>query len=139
MTSPRLWTPMLALLLSLVGLEARGQGSTVNSSQASAFVGTWLFDMTSPPELLGTQETIRVWEKNGAIVASVQVARFPPNDVTGILRDGDLLVLTTTLRENGQPIWVVISLKRQGEAMMLAQMMEPSSTIKRGTGKKQPD
>ena len=46
-------------------------------------------------------------------------------------------MLTTTLRENGQPIWVVISLKVEGDTMMLAQMMEQSQTIKRGSGRKQ--
>jgi hypothetical protein len=73
------------------------------------------------------------------VAANVHVDRFPSNEVTGILKDRDLLVLTTTMRENGQPIWVVISLKRAGEVMTLAQTMERSRTIKRGTGKKQVD
>jgi hypothetical protein len=34
-------------------------------------------------------------------------------------------------------IWVVISLKLEGETIVLAQMMEPSQTIKRGIGKRQ--
>jgi len=134
----RLLTGLTALLL-FVGSAAGGQGSTISSAQATAFIGTWVFDMTEPPELVGTNETLRIWEKNGVVAASVQVARFPPNDVTGILKDGDLLVLTTTLRENGQPIWVVISLKLQGETMLLSQMMQQSRTIKRGTAKKRVD
>jgi hypothetical protein len=138
MTLHRLLTGLAALLV-FVGPAAGGQGSTVNSAQAMAFIGTWIFDMTEPAELIGTNETVRIWEKNGVVAASVQVGKFPPNDVTGILKDGDLLFLTTTLRENGQPIWVVISLKREGETMMLAQMMEPSQTIKRGKGKKRVD
>jgi phosphatidate phosphatase APP1 len=125
------------LLVLVAGTAAGEQAATVSSKQATAFIGNWVIDMTSPPELIGTQETVRIWEKDGFVVASVQVAKFPPNDVTGVLRDRDLLVLSTTLRENGQPIWVVISLKVQGETMMLAQMMEQSSTIKRGIGKKQ--
>jgi hypothetical protein len=61
-------------------------------------MGTWLFDMPDPSELVGSKETVSVFEKNGAIAATAQVARLRPNDVTGILKDGDLLVLTTTMR-----------------------------------------
>jgi methionine aminopeptidase len=95
--------------------------------------------MMSPADLKGTQATVKIWDMNGAVAASLQVGKFPPNEVTGVLKDGDLLVLTTTLRENGLPIWAVISLKVEGETMTLAQMMEPSKTIKRGIGKKKLD
>ena len=125
------------ILIVSAGTVARGQAPPPSSQQATAFIGTWVIDMTSPDELKGTHETVRVWQKDGLLAASVQVGRFPPNDATGILRDGDLLVLSTTMRENGVPIWVVFSLKVEGETMMLAQMMEPSKTIKRGAGKKQ--
>ena len=93
----------------------------------------------SPAALVGTDKTVRIWDKNGTVAASLQVGNLPPNDVTGILKDGDLLVMTTTLRENGQPIWVAVSLKVEGDTMILAQMMERSETIKRGSGKKQAD
>jgi len=110
-----------------------------NAAQATAFLGTWKIEMSSPPELIGTNETVRIWDKSGTVAASLQVGNFPANDVTGILKDGELLLLTTTLRENGQPIWVAISLKVEGDTMMLAQMMERSATIKRGSGKKLAD
>jgi hypothetical protein len=130
------WLATTVVLL-MVNPAAGGQAPAMHSSEVTTFIGTWVFDMTDPPELVGTKETVRILEKNGVVAATVQVGRFPPNDVTGILKDGNLLVLTTTLRENGQPISVVISLKQAGEAMALAQMMERSQTIKRGTGKKQ--
>ena len=41
------------------------------------------------------------------------------------------------MRENGAPIWAVISLIRDGDTMKTAQMLERSQTIKRGAGKKQ--
>jgi hypothetical protein len=50
-----------------------------------------------------------------------------------------MLVLTTGRGENSQPIWVVMSLTLDGDTMKLAQMLELSQTIKRGTGKKQVD
>ena len=127
------------LLRLFIAQAVSGQGPSPTSAQASAFLGTWKIEMSSPAALVGTNETVRIWDKNGTVAASLQVGKFPPNDVTGILKDGDLLVMTTTLRENGQPIWVAVSLKVEGDTMMLAQMMERSETIKRGSGKKQAD
>jgi hypothetical protein len=134
---PRGFSLMMMAVMLMVGPSTGHQAPQLNSSQLTAFIGTWVFDMTEPRELVGSTETVRIFEKSGVVAASVQVGRFPPNDATGILMDGDLLVLTTTMRENGVPIWVVVSLKRSGETLTLAQMMERSRTIKRGTGKKQ--
>ena len=92
--------------------------------------------MTNPPN---SEQTVRIAEKNGVLTASLQVGKFPPNEVTGILKDGDLRVLTTTVRENGVPTYAVVALKRDGDRMNLAQMLENSQTIKCGTGTKQPN
>src|SRR4029453_12860925 len=101
-------------------------------------MGTWVFTMTEPEAFKGSQQTIRVWDKNGVVAASVQIGKFPPTNVTGVLKDGDILVLTVSheaqpgLLENGAPIWAVISLVRDGDAIRTAQMLEKSQTIKRG-------
>jgi hypothetical protein len=87
----------------------------------------------------GTQQTVRVWNKDGAVAASLKTGPFPAVDASGVFMDGDLLILTMTLRENGAPIFVVIAMKRDGETIKLAQMMEQSETIKRGIGRRQPD
>jgi len=68
--------------------------------------------MTNPQ---GSEQTVRIWDKNGSVGASLQVGKFPPNDVTGIVKDGGVLVLTTTVRENGAPIWAVAALTVQPE------------------------
>ena len=139
MITYRRWLAMAALLV-FGALAAGGQGSALTPPQAPAFMGTWLFDMTNPA---GSQQTVRISEKNGVIAASVQVGKFPPTDVTAIVKDGDMLVLSIShearpgLRENGAPIWAVISLTLAGDTMDMAQMLEKSQTIKRGTGKKQ--
>jgi hypothetical protein len=36
---------------------------------------------------------VRVWDNNGVVAASVQTRKFPPTNVTGILKDGDMVVL----------------------------------------------
>ena len=111
------------------------QGQTVSPAKATPFMGTWLFDMTNLGQ--GAQQTVRVWNKDGAVAASLKTGRFPAVEVTGVFMDGDLLILTTTLRENGAPIFAVIAMKRDGDTIKLAQMMEQSETIKRGIGRKQ--
>jgi len=124
----------LTAVVLLAGPTAAAQGSRLDSSQASAFMGTWVFIMSNPA---GASETVRIWDKNGIVAASVQSGRFPPIDVSGILKDGDMLVLTATRFENGKPDRAVISLTLDGETMNMAQMLEFSQTIKRGSGKKQ--
>lgn len=84
----------------------------------------------------GAQETVRVWEDKGAVKASVQSGRFPAVNATGILKDAGMLVLTLTRFENGQPIRAVVALTVDGDTMTIAQMLERSETIKRGSGKK---
>jgi hypothetical protein len=118
------------------------QGSAPHASDAPAFIGTWGITMTEPDELKGSQQSVRIWEQDGLLAASLQVGKFPPNTVTGIFKDGDILVLTIRndaprpIRENGVPIWAVISLTLEGDMMKMAQTLERSRTIKRGAGKK---
>ena len=131
MIRPRLW-PTVAVLLLLAAAAAVAQSVALKSSELAPFMGTWVFTMTNPQ---GSEQTVRIWDKNGGAGASLQIGKFPPNDITGILKDGDVLVLTTTLRENGAPIWAVIALTLDGQTMNMAQMLQFSQTIKRGSGK----
>jgi hypothetical protein len=126
-------TVAVVLLLAAAAVAAVAQSVSLKSSELAPFMGTWVFSMTNPQ---GSEQTVRIWDKNGAVGASLQIGKFPPNDITGILKDGDVLVLTTTLRENGAPIWAVIALTLDGQTMNMAQMLQMSQTIKRGTGRK---
>jgi hypothetical protein len=131
---------VIAGLLVCVGSAATGQAPARRPDQATSFVGTWVFEMTNPAE---SQETVKISEQNGVITASVQIGKFPATPVTGIVKDGDMLVLTIShearpgIRENGAPIWAVISLTLNGDTIEMAQMLERSQTIKRGSGKRQ--
>jgi hypothetical protein len=91
--------------------------------------------MTNPPN---SEQTARIAEKNGVLTASLQVGKFPPNEVTGILKDGDLRVLTTTRSGERR------SDLRGGGVETGRGQNEPGadageqSDDKRGTGTKQP-
>jgi hypothetical protein len=144
MVKPRVLVAVL-LLVSAVSSTAGGQGTTVTPQQAAPFMGVWVFTMTEPAHFKGSQQTLRIWDQNGRVAASLQVGKFPPINVTGSYRDGNMLVLSIShdaqpaLMENGARIWAVISLTRDGDVMNMAQMLQESETIKKGTGKKQPE
>jgi hypothetical protein len=131
----RVWTAA-ALVLCLAASVSGGQTATVPSSQAAAFMGTWVMAMTNPA---GATETVRIWDQKGVVAASVQSGKSPAIAATGIMKDGDVLVLTLTRFENGKQDRAVIALTVDGETLNMAQMLEFSQTIKRGSGKKQFD
>ena len=100
-------------------------------------MGTWVIEIT---EAMRATQTIKIWERNGAVAASV--GNSPAIDVTGIVNDGNMLVLTVSrdgprpVLENGRPIWAVYVLTLDGDTMKVALVLEQSRTIKRGTGTK---
>src|SRR6478672_8080403 len=87
------------------------------------------------------RDSVRGRARNAVLRASLQIGTFPAIEATGSFKDGDMLVLTISheagMRENGAPIWAVVSLTRDGDTLKTAQMLEKSQTIKRGVGKKQ--
>lgn len=74
MIRPRLW-PAVAVLLLLTSRAAVTQGVSVKSRELTPFMGTWVFAMTNPQ---GSEQTVRIWDKNGGVGASLQVGKFPP-------------------------------------------------------------
>jgi len=133
---------LMAGLLLLVAAGASGQG-TPTPAQAEAFMGTWAVEMTEPPEFKSTQ-VLRIWNRDGAWAASVQSGKGPALEMAGIIKDRNMLVLTLSndaqhsFRENGAPIWAVMAVTLDGDTIKVAQMLEKSRTIKRGTGTKMP-
>jgi hypothetical protein len=127
------FSAVVLIVLALAATPANGQ-TALRASEASAFIGTWVFSMTNPA---GAHETVRIWDDNGVVRASVQAERFPAIVATGIMKDVDVLILTLTRFENGKPDRAVIALTLDGDTMTLAQMLQFSPDIKRGSGKKQ--
>jgi hypothetical protein len=58
---------------------AKSNGATGQPS------GTWVVTMTEPEALKGSSQTVRIWDQNGVVAASVQTGKFPPTNVMGIL------------------------------------------------------
>ena len=123
----------MAVVLLLAGFPS-AQGLTLASSDASAFVGTWVFAMAEPE---GAQETVRIMDKGGMIAATVQAQQFPPIEVSDVAKIGENLILRATRFENGQPVEALVILRLNGQTMNLIQELEGSTITKRGSGKKQ--
>lgn len=134
----RLVTGLAALLL-FVNPAAGQPRSAVTPAEATPFMGTWALEIT---EAMSSTQTVKIWERDGAVAASVEGDKSPAIEATGIVKDGNLLVLTIgrdgprPVLENGVPIWAVYALTLDGDRMKVSLMLEPSRTIKRGTGKK---
>jgi hypothetical protein len=134
MIRDKLWPAAIAgLLVLLVGADVFAQSADVESSAVAPFLGTWTIEMTNPA---GSEQTVRIVDQHGVATASLQIGSMPPLAITGIFQDREMLILTTTLRENGAPIWAVIALTLDGQTMNMAQMLQRSQTIKRGSGQK---
>jgi hypothetical protein len=125
---------IVVTVLLLAVPAAGGQGSTLASSEARAFIGTWLFAMTEPK---GAQETVRIADRAGKIAATVQAQQFPPIEVSDVAKIGEHLILGATRFENGKPIQALVILRLNGETMTMIQELEGSAVTKRGSGKKQ--
>jgi hypothetical protein len=121
-------------MLLLAGSIAAAQDASLPSSQGTDFMGTWEFTLTEP---FGFHETVRIWDKEGTVAASVQAEQQFVQTVSKIFKDGDMLLLTLTRFEDGEPTWAVIALTLDGDTMQMAQMLERSIAIKRGTGRRQ--
>ena len=74
----RLFSLML-FAFAVAGSASGGQSPTVAASEVTPFIGTWVFTMIEP---WGTHETVRIWDKNGTVAASVQAEQFPPIDAS---------------------------------------------------------
>ena len=134
----RMGVPMRVLGAAVVTLwawvwPAFGRAADVGSADLAAFMGTWPISMVNPA---GALETVRIWDEKGVARASVQSGRFPAINVSGIMKDADMLILTLTRFENGKSDRAVVALTLDGDTMNMAQMLEFSQTIKRGSGKK---
>jgi len=131
-------------LLTTGVVAAAPQAASTPPSQAAAFLGSWTVTMTAPEEMKGDVLTVRIWNKDGRLAASVQTnPNAPASEATGVLSDGNIIIASIghhaqrPMRENGAPIWATFTLTLDGDSLKLAQTLERSTTIKRGVGRRQ--
>ena len=122
-------------LLVLTGPAMAGQASMLDSSEASAFMGTWVIAMESPR---GTREqTVAIRDESGKVAARLEGGRGGAIDITDIARDGDNLVLTFDRSFQGNSIDIVLTLTVDGDMINATQDVGGGQFSSSGSGKKQ--
>lgn len=122
-------------LLVLTGPAMAGQASMLDSSEASAFMGTWVIAMESPR---GTREqTVAIRDESGKVAARLEGGRGGAIDITNIARDGDNLVLTFDRSFQGNSIDIVLTLTVDGDMINATQDVGGGQFSSSGSGKKQ--
>ena len=136
MTRQQLWTLAMALsVLLLTGPAAAGQASMLDSSEATAFMGTWVITMETPR---GTNEqNVTISDQGGKVTARVERGRGGPIDITDIAKDGDSLVLSFERSFQGNSIDIVMTLSLDGDMINATMEFAGGQLSISGTGKKQ--
>ena len=72
-----------------------GQASSLDSSEASAFMGTWVLTMETPRG--ANEQTVVIRDEGGKVAATLGGGRGGQIDISDIARDGESLVLALSL------------------------------------------
>ncbi len=138
MTRQQLWTAATVVgVLLLAGSAAAGQASMLDSSEASAFMGTWVISLETPRG--GTfDQTLTIRDEGGKVAARIEGGRGGANDITDIAKDGNDLVLTfERTGRGGNPNEAVLTLTLDGAMINATMLVGGGQFSLDGTGKKQ--
>ena len=116
--------PAVLGVLLLAGSASAGQASMLDSSEASAFMGTWGISMKLPISTVSPrvtfEQTVTIRDEGGKVAARLEHSRGSTIDITDITKDGDTLILNIeaigrqlVVNSSGRPR-VVISVDRSG-------------------------
>ncbi len=138
MTRQQLWTLATVLsVLLLAGPAAAGQASMLDSSEATAFMGTWVIAMENPRGGGTRDQTVVIRDEGGKAAARIEGGRGGALDITDIAKDGDSLVLSFERSGRGQAFPIVLTLTLDGEMINASQDIGGGRFTVSGSGKKQ--
>ena len=112
-----------------------GQASPLDSSEASAFMGTWVLTMETPRG--ANEQTVVIRDEGGKVAATLGGGRGGQIDISDIARDGESLVLAFEREFQGNAIDVVLTLSLDGEVINAIQDIAGGQFSMTGSGKRQ--
>lgn len=112
-----------------------GQASSLDSSEASAFMGTWVLTMETPRG--ANEQTVVIRDEGGKVAATLGGGRGGQIDISDIARDGESLVLAFERNFQGNAIDVVLTLSLDGEVINATQDIAGGQFSMTGSGKRQ--
>ena len=137
MMRPRGFTIATLLSVFLVaGSTATAQPSTLDASEARAFIGAWVISMESPRG--GTRDqNVTIRDEDGKLAARIEGGRGGSIDVTDITTNGGRLVLSFERNSRRGTIDVVVTLTLDGDMIKATQEFGGGRRSVSGTGKRQ--
>ena len=112
-----------------------GQASPLDSSEASAFMGTWVLTMETPRG--ANEQTVVIRDEGGKVAATLGGGRGGQIDISDIARDGESLVLAFERNFQGNAIDIVLTLSLDGEVINATQDIAGGQFSMTGSGKRQ--
>ena len=112
-----------------------GQASSLDSSEASAFMGTWVLTMETPRG--ANEQTVVIRDEGGKVAATLGGGRGGQIDISDIARDGESLVLAFERNFQGNAIDIVLTLSLDGEVINATQDIAGGQFSMTGSGKRQ--
>jgi len=129
-------TATLLSLFLLAGATVTAQPSTLDASEARAFIGAWVISMESPRG--GTRDqNVTIRDEDGKLAARIEGGRGGGIDVTDITTNGDRLVLSFERNGRRGTIDIVMTLTLDGDMIRATQEFAGGQFSVSGTGKKQ--
>ena len=122
-------------VMLMVSPVVTGQASSLDSSEASAFMGTWVLTMETPRG--ANEQTVVIRDEAGEVAATLGGGRGGQIDISDIARDGESLVLAFEREFQGNAIDVVLTLSLDGEVINAIQDIAGGQFSMTGSGKRQ--
>ena len=122
-------------VMLMVSPVVTGQASSLDSSEASAFMGTWVLTMETPRG--ANEQTVVIRDEAGEVAATLGGGRGGQIDISDIARDGESLVLAFERNFQGNAIDVVLTLSLDGEVINATQDIAGGQFSMTGSGKRQ--
>ncbi len=122
-------------VMLMVSPVVTGQASSLDSSEASAFMGTWVLTMETPRG--ANEQTVVIRDEAGEVAATLGGGRGGQIDISDIARDGESLVLAFERNFQGNAIDIVLTLSLDGEVINATQDIAGGQFSMTGSGKRQ--
>ena len=122
-------------VMLMVSPVVTGQASSLDSSEASAFMGTWVLTMETPRG--ANEQTVVIRDEGGKVAATLGGGRGGQIDISDIARDGESLVLAFERNFQGNAIDIVLTLSLDGEVINATQDIAGGQFSMTGSGKRQ--
>ena len=122
-------------VMLMVSPVVTGQASSLDSSEASAFMGTWVLTMETPRG--ANEQTVVIRDEAGEVAATLGGGRGGQIDISDIARDGESLVLAFERNFQGNAIDIVLTLSLDGEVITATQDIAGGQFSMTGSGKRQ--